>query len=149
MSILLAMGLNIADWPPPIIPFNPNWVLLVLVYWVLAVPDRVGIFSAWTIGLLTDVLTGRILGLHALINSLVAFLCLKLHKRLRQYPILQQGLFIFFCLFLSQLLVFWLAHNHDSERLDFTFWLPVLSGTFCWPLVFSCMRALRLYRRTR
>lgn len=148
-SILLAMSLNIAAWPQPMAALNPNWILLVLIYWVLAAPDRVGIFSAWTIGLLTDVLTGRILGLNALINSLVAFLCLRLHKRLRQYPVLQQGLFIFFCLLLSQIFIFWIVKSHDTARLTFAFWLPALSGTFCWPLIFSCMRALRFYRRSR
>lgn len=148
-SIVLAMCLNITAWPHPLAEFNPNWILLVLIYWVLAAPERVGIFSAWAVGLLTDVLTGRILGLNALINSLVAFLCLKLHKRLRQYPVLQQGLFIFFCLLLSQLFIFWIVNSHDMVRLTFTFWLPVLSGTFFWPLIFSSLRALRTYRRSR
>lgn len=149
LSIIFAMSLNIAAWPQPMAPFNPNWILLVVIYWVLAAPERVGIFSAWTIGLLTDVLTGRMLGLNALINSLVAFLCLRLHKRLRQYPILQQGLFIFFCLFVSQFLIFWITDSQTIARASYTFWLPVLTGTLFWPLVFFSLRAIRLFRRIR
>lgn len=148
-SIIFAMGLNIADWPQPMALFNPNWVLLVVIYWVLAAPDRVGIFSAWTIGLLTDVLTGRMLGLNALVNSLVAFLCLRLHKRLRQYPVIQQGLFIFICLFVSQFLIFWITDSRTPARAPYAFWLPALSGTLFWPLVFYSLRAIRLFRLIR
>lgn len=148
-SVLIAMSLNIAALPQQLIAFNPNWILLVVIYWVLAAPERVGIFSAWTIGLLTDVLTGRVLGVNALINSLVAFMCLRLHKRLKQYPVIQQGLFIFLCLLLSQVLIFVITNKHSFEHVRISFWYPVLSGTFFWPLIFSCLRTLRLYRRIR
>jgi rod shape-determining protein MreD len=106
LTLVLAMSLRIAPWPGEMAALNPDWVLLVLIYWSLAIPERVGIFHAWTFGLLTDVLTGRLLGQYALAYSLVIYICLKLHKRLRQFPLLQQGLFIFFCLLLSQLLLF-------------------------------------------
>jgi len=149
LSIIAAMSLTIAAWPQQIVIFNPDWILLVLIYWTLAVPDRAGIFNGWTVGLLTDVLTGRMLGLHALTYSLVVYMCLKLHKRLRQYPLLQQGLFIFFCLLLSQLIIFWIESTQNTTRIQAHFWLPIVTGTFCWPLVYSLLRSLRFYRRSR
>ncbi len=103
LTIVLAMCLRIAPMSGVMAAINPDWVLLSLIYWALAVPERVGIFHAWTFGLLTDVLMGRQFGQHALTYSLIIYLCLKLHKRLRQFPLIQQGLFIFFCLLLSQL----------------------------------------------
>ncbi|MGR9116757.1 MAG: rod shape-determining protein MreD [Gammaproteobacteria bacterium] len=149
LSIVLAMCFNVGAWPPSVTLFNPDWILLVLIYWTLAVPDRVGIFNGWFIGLLTDVLTGRMLGQHALTYSLVVYMCLKLHKRLRQYPIIQQGLFIFFCLLSSQLIIFWIENTQNATRFQAHFWLPIISGTLCWPLVYSSLRLLRLYRRSR
>lgn len=149
VSIVIAMCLNIGNWPQPLIQLNPDWILLVLIYWTLAVPERTGILNSWVVGLLTDVLTGRMLGQHALSYSLVTYLCLKLHKRLRQYPLMQQGLFIFFCLLSSQLIIFWTENEQTSTRFQAQLWLSTITGTFCWPLVYSLLRALRHFRRFR
>jgi|CXWL01.1.fsa_nt_gi rod shape-determining protein MreD len=149
ITIILAMGLRIASWPGLLNDLNPDWVLLALIYWSLAVPERVGIFHAWTFGLLTDVLTGRLIGQYALAYSLVIYICLKLHRRLRQFPLVQQGLFIFFCLLLSQLLLFLIKNLQHPAQLKAVFWLPVISGTVCWPLVFTILRFVRLSPRIK
>jgi rod shape-determining protein MreD len=149
LTLILAMCLRIAPWPVGMAAFNPDWVLLVLIYWSLAIPDRVGIFHAWIFGLLTDVLTGRLLGQYALAYSLIIYICLKLHKRLRQFPLLQQGLFVFFCLLLSQLLLFFIKNLQHPAQLHASFWLPVFTGTLCWPLVNGVLRFVRLSRRIR
>lgn len=149
LTITLAMCLRIAPWPDVLAAFNPDWVLLVLIYWSLAIPERVGIFHAWTFGLLTDVLTGRLLGQYALAYSLVIYICLKLHKRLRQFPLIQQGLFIFFCLLLSQLLLFLIKNIQHPAQLHASFWLPVFTGTLCWPLIYTVLRFVRLSRHIK
>ena len=149
LTLVLSMCLRILPWPGEIAALNPDWVLLVLIYWSLAIPDRVGIFHAWTFGLLTDVLTGRLLGQYALSYSLVIYICLILHKRIRQFPMLQQGLFIFFCLLLSQLLLFLIKNIQNPAQLHASFWLPVFTGTLCWPLVYGALRFVRLSQRIR
>jgi rod shape-determining protein MreD len=149
LTIIMAMCLRIAPWPGFLSSINPDWVLLVLIYWSLAVPERVGIFHAWTVGLLTDVLTGRMFGQYALAYSLIIYFCLILHKRLRQFPLPQQGLFIFSCLLLSQMLLFWLKNIQHPTQLHISFWLPVFTGTLCWPLVYTLLRSVRLSRRTK
>ncbi|WP_027159737.1 rod shape-determining protein MreD [Methylobacter luteus] len=149
LTIVLAMCLRIAPMHGVMAAINPDWVLLSLIYWALAVPERVGIFHAWTFGLLTDVLMGKLFGQYALAYSLVIYLCLKLHKRLRQFPLIQQGLFIFFCLLLSQLLLFWIKNLQHPSQLHPSFWLPVITGTLCWPLVYTTLRFIRLSRRAK
>jgi len=114
ISLILAMCLRIAPWPGDMAAFNPDWVLLFLIYWALAQPEHVGIFHAWVFGILVDVLTGRLLGQYALAYSIIVYICLKLHKRLRQFPFFQQGLFVFFCLLLSQLLLFFVKKPSKS-----------------------------------
>lgn len=145
----MAMCLRIVPWPGFLININPDWVLLVLIYWSIAIPERIGIFHAWTIGLLTDVLTGRVFGQYALAYTLIIYFCLMLHKRLRQFPLPQQGLFIFFCLLFSQMLLFWLKNIQQPAELHTSFWLPVFVGTLCWPLVYMALRRIRLSRRTK
>ncbi|MEQ1622134.1 MAG: rod shape-determining protein MreD [Methylococcales bacterium] len=145
-TLVLAMCLRIVPLPNELAAINPDWVLLALIYWTLAIPERVGIFHAWAFGLLVDVLTGRLLGQYALAYSLVIYLCLSLHRRLRQFPLPQQGLFIFFCLLLSQLLLFVIKNLQQPGEFPASFWLPVFTGTFCWPLVYTVLRFIRRSR---
>jgi rod shape-determining protein MreD len=147
LTILLAMCLRIAPWSDSWELFNPDWVLLTLIYWSISLPERVGIFHAWTVGLLTDVLTGQLFGQHALAYSLVIYGCLKLYKRLRQYSVVQQGLFIFCGLLVSQLLFFFLKNLKTHMELNADFWLPVLTGTVCWPMVFFLLRFVRFSKQ--
>ncbi len=147
LTIILAMILRIAPWPHFIQIINPDWVLLVLIYWCLALPERVGVFNAWIIGLLTDSLTGRMLGQYALVYALASYVCLKLQKRLRQFPPIQQCLFIFFILLFSHLLVFWTENLHEPTRFHRSFWFPVLSGTGSWPFVYAFLRLICNHRK--
>lgn len=144
LSIGAAMCLRIIPWPQDWAVYNPDWVLLVLMYWAAVHPERVGIFHAWTFGLLTDVLMGRLLGQYALAYSLVIYACLKLHKRLRRFPLLQQELFVFACLLVSQLLLFLIKNLQHPAQLHGDFWWPVLTGALCWPLVLGVLRFVNL-----
>ncbi len=44
LTVIVAMCLRITPWPGFLTDINPDWVLLVLIYWALAVPERAGIF---------------------------------------------------------------------------------------------------------
>ena len=149
ISLIVAMILKIAPWPGFFMPFNPDWVLLTLIYWALASPEKTGIISAWTVGLLTDALTGRLLGQLALTYPLVIYFCIKKHKRLNQFPLVQQLLFILFLLLLAQFLVFWIENFHKGISFSLTFWLPAFSGTLIWPLIFTLMREVRAPRKPK
>lgn len=143
-TIITAMYLRIAPWPDWFAIMNPDWILLSLIYWTMAVPERFGIFHAWAIGLLTDVLTGNLFGQHSFAYSLVSYLCLVMHKRLRQFPIFQQEWFIFLFLLSSQLILYWLQNIESRGSLGLNFWLPLITGTLCWPLVYKILRFIRL-----
>lgn len=143
VTLIFAMGLRIAPLPPSLALLNPDWVLLVLIYWSLAMPEKVGISYAWIFGILTDVLMGRLFGQHALSYSLVIYMVLILHRQLRQFPQFQQSGFVLFSLLISQLLLFWFENLKAPAQLHSTFWLPVLTGTLSWTLVYHVMRFIR------
>jgi rod shape-determining protein MreD len=142
------MLLKIAPWPPLAAQLAPDWVLLVLIYWSLELPDRYGVVTAWAIGLLIDVLTGRLLGQFALNYAILIYLCIKQQRRLKHFPLLQQGLFILFILFVSQLIVFWTENLGQSTQFQASFILPIITGTFIWPLLHSLITHLRLATRS-
>ncbi len=72
-------------------PFQSQRTTMVLLYGCLAAPERAGVGSAGVVGLLMDVLKGGLLGKYALGPTLVAFVALKLRRRIRVYPMWQQA----------------------------------------------------------
>jgi len=79
------------------------------------------------------------LGIMAFAYALVIYLVLQFHLQLRQYPVWQQGLYIFsFVLLLHIILVL------ASPRLiNWSFWYPALSSMLIWPVIFRILKKLR------
>ncbi|KOR30889.1 rod shape-determining protein MreD, partial [Achromatium sp. WMS3] len=92
--LLIATVLSIMPIPFWARYFRPQWVTLVLIYWTLALPQRINIGSAWLIGILQDVITGTLLGQHALAFSVVTFVVVSLHLRIRMFPLWQQSIIV-------------------------------------------------------
>jgi rod shape-determining protein MreD len=143
VSLVVAMMLRILPLPSALATFNPDWVLLFLISWALSSPDRIGVTAAWVVGLLTDVLTARTLGQHALAYTVVIYLCQRAQPRLRFYPLLQQSLLVALFLSASRFLVFWTQDGSGPEITDGGYWLPIVSGLLAWPLVQNSLDLLR------
>lgn len=126
---------------------NPDWILLVVVYWSMALPERFGVFTGWMVGLMTDVLTGRMLGQYALIYAVIAYFSVREHRRLRQFPILHQCLFVFYFLLFAKLVIFGLESLKAGNRLGLEFWYSAFSSVLAWPPVFWALRYVRVVAR--
>lgn len=94
------------------------------------------------VGLLTDALTGQWLGQHALTYSIIAYVVVRLHRRIRLFPLSQQIFIILCLLLLSQLLVFWSQNVQSSGDTRWTYWIPSCSGALLWPLVYILLGGL-------
>ena len=142
-SIGLAMMLRIAAESPILAAINPDWVLMFILYWNMAAPSRVGIGFSWVTGLFMDVLTGRLLGQHALAYAVVAFLCIRLHRQFRNHTLLQQSLIILLLLLIDQMLIFWTQNLRQADTIDWLYWAAPFTGALLWPLVFVTLRHVR------
>ncbi|GAB6041295.1 rod shape-determining protein MreD [Endothiovibrio diazotrophicus] len=142
-SLIVALILTIVPLPEAVDPFRPEWATLVLIYWCLALPTRVGLGTAWMVGIMLDVLKGTLLGQHALGMTMVAFIVLKLHLRIRVHPLWQQAISVGLLLALNQLLVLWIHGMMGRPITDWLHWAPTASGALLWPLVFVALRRLR------
>lgn len=143
-SLGLALLLSVATLPKFMEIGRPLWLALFLTYWVLALPQRVGMTTAWCIGLLADVLNGTLLGQNALILTLITFLVLSLHQRLRMFPMWQQSMVLMVVFGLAQLLHLWLNALTGSRPPTLAFVLPALVSALLWPWVCTLLRALHL-----
>lgn len=149
VSLILAMCLKILPLPDYLSYLNPDWVLLILIYWTLVLPERIGVVNAWCVGLMIDVLTGRPLGQQALVYALVGYSSLKFHQNLRQYSLSQQSWFVFLNLLGVQLLIFWIESMHSTTEFTWIFWMPVVTGTLSWSLIVMVIPYIRIPGRTR
>jgi rod shape-determining protein MreD len=142
-SFCVALVLTILPLPDWAQPFRPQWVTLVLIYWTLALPHRVGVGIGFLNGIALDVLTGTLLGQHALGLSIVAFATLKLHQRVRVFPLWQQSLVVLVLLVVEHLLALWVMGAIQEQPPGLVYWAVPPIGALLWPWVFVILRDIR------
>lgn len=142
-SLFFGLVLTVIPLPTPVEHLRPEWTAMIIVYWCLALPQRVGVGWAWFVGCLQDVLQGTVLGAHALAFALVAYLTMRLHQRVRVFPLWQQALTILVMLLMVRLVLLWISGLVGRPSPDWQYWLPALTGTMVWPLVFLLLRGAR------
>ena len=137
---LMLMALPMPDWAGI---WRPAWVALVLIYWCMALPERIGIMVAFTLGIFLDVLTGTLLGQNALALSVVAYITLQFYQRVRVLPLWQQGITVFGLAFIHQVLLLWI-NGIQGMPVSFSAYLasPLISMVL-WPWIFVVLRDLR------
>jgi rod shape-determining protein MreD len=90
MTLLIAFALNLI--PLGRHPGMPDFMALVLVFWNVHQPRRVGVGLAFLFGLMMDVHDGAILGQHALAYTLLSFFAITIHRRLRWFTVPSQAI---------------------------------------------------------
>lgn len=143
-TVLIAALFTVLPLPFWLESYRPEWVALVVIYWVIALPDRIGLITAWIAGFFMDVLEGSLLGLNALALALVAYLALSLYQRMRMFTAVQQSSTILILVGIHQLLSFWvLTANSQNTAPNLIFMISALSSAIIWPFVFLALRYIR------
>ncbi len=147
LTVVLALIFTIVELPGSIERARPELLLLIVIYWSLSAPRIAGLTFAWLCGLAIDVLTGPIVGQHALAFLLVAFLTHKFQLRMRIFPIWHQTLTVFMLLALYEFLVFWIDGIIGPAITTWTRWLPVLTSALLWPVLVAVLDTWNRRRR--
>lgn len=141
-SLVLALALTIITFT--LGEYSPDWLYLVVIYWILAVPDSIGLITAWFIGLLSDVAFGSILGSNALTFVIIAFVIIKTYKFVRYLTVYQQSIIIFLLLFVKQTILMWIDGIVGVEIVSFSnYYWSIFTSALAWPLVFFALRFVR------
>jgi rod shape-determining protein MreD len=143
ISFIIAVMLTALPLPDWAVNWRPAWVALVLIYWCMAIPDRVGLGVAWFMGLILDVQQGTILGQNALGLTLLAYLTIKSYQRMRVFPLAQQAVLICFYLLLYELIMLLITGYLGTGSRDWTYWMPAFTSMLLWPWLFIILRDLR------
>ncbi|MNT25192.1 Rod shape-determining protein MreD [compost metagenome] len=112
----------------------PDVLLLIIAFWCVHEPRRVGLFTAFFFGLLMDVHDAGLLGEHALSYTLVAYGAVVLHRRLQRFDLWSQAMHMlpvfFIARFVTQIIHAWLAGKWPG----WDWGISVLLTAALWPL---------------
>ena len=147
VSLLLALLLGLVPLPETLQPFRPYWLALVLAYWLLEAPERVGPGVAFAIGLVADVAFGSLIGEQALRLVVLAFILDRFRARLRFFPLSQQAATIGVLLLNDRVINAVVHVVLGVPQLPWAYWLAPLVGMMLWAPLHVLLDALRLRRR--
>jgi rod shape-determining protein MreD len=137
---LILMILPLPDWAQI---YRPNWMALVLIYWSMALPRRVGLWFAFFSGIVLDTSLGTILGQHTLALVVVVYFNLNFYQRIRVLALAQQAIYVFALLLINQVVVAWVEGIMGRPTPLLAYFGAPLVGMVIWPWVFVILRDIR------
>jgi rod shape-determining protein MreD len=144
-SLIVAAVLNMI--PLGQLPFIPDWVALTLCFWCIREPRKVGMGSAFILGIIMDVADASIMGQHPLAYVVLAFCANALSRRILWFPLTQQALHVLALLLLGQtvMLVARLMGGGDTPGLLYPL-SSIVAAALWHPLTYTLL--LPQYRAT-
>lgn len=134
-TLFFALLCQLFPWTGQGIIFRPDFILVVLLYWLLRTPHLCNIGTAWVVGLLVDLATGSLLGQHALALTLTAYIALSFQRRLVLFSVMQITTYVFGLLIFARvtILILKLFAGHEAPSWHY-FW-PVITSILLWQLM--------------
>lgn len=148
-TVLVALALAIVPLPNVLAPLRPDWVVLVVIYWMLTNPGRFSMLSAMFLGLLLDTLSGALLGQHALALLVVAYFTQSFSLRIRVFPIVQMSLTVMVLIIVYQFFLFWIDGMTGRQVPLIDRWAPAIGAALVWPFILASFDGLRRETQTR
>jgi rod shape-determining protein MreD len=143
LSLLAALFLQLLELPELLSGARPLWLPLIIAYWALT-ESRVHVLpGAFLLGLCADVCFVTPLGQHELGLVLVAYFVTRLRPIFVLFPLWQATLALIPVWLGFAFLMFWIDGITSHRADNWLRWLPVLSTTMFWPLVFALMEIVR------
>ena len=148
-SFAFALVFAIIPLPEMASAARPWLLAMLLAYWIMEAPTKVGMGTAFLIGLLGDLLGASLLGEQALRLVVVAFLVQRFRARLRFFPLWQQALSVGLLLLNDRVIVFALHALLGLPQAPWTSWLSPVIGLLLWPWLFVLLDMLRQRQRAK
>ena len=141
--LIISCSLLVVPLPEFLSFFRPPWLSLSVIFFSIMTPASFGVFSAFIIGLLADVLQGNIFGGHAMALSLIAYLSYRFHLQIRVFPMWQMMLSVLLILTLNELLVLWVEGIKEQMTFNYIRWLGIVLGALIWPIFMAFLLNLK------
>jgi len=141
--LTLFLGLMFSMIMLPLGYIAPEWLLLINIYWAIALPSNNKIFLAFLSGFFVDIVLGQPLGISSLSYVIFIYIILHLYNSLRYMTVTQQMVVIFFLLIVKQHFFIWTFYvfglNIDYQSLIIS---SFITGAL-WPIIYFSLRFTR------
>lgn len=133
LCFITAFIFSVLVLPHAVSFFRPEWVAIVVIYWVIKAPSQVGVVIAWGAGLLLDILEGGLLGVNALSLAIVAYLVLTMHQRIKLFPLIQQSFTVFLVVGIHLMIGHFVRSIVGNSVPGMAYLIPAVSSAILWP----------------
>lgn len=130
LTLFAALLLNVIPFGR--LPGIPDWVALVLTFWCIHQPLRVGMGTGFLLGLAMDVVDASVMGQHALAYVLLAFAAGGLSRRVLWFPLSQQAIHVLPMLLGSQLVMMVARMVGGADFPGVLWFLSSITATLLW-----------------
>jgi rod shape-determining protein MreD len=131
LSLLAALVLDLI--PIGRIAGIPDWLALVLAFWSVREPLKIGMTSGFVLGLVMDVAQGAVMGQHALAYVLLTFLASSLSRRILWFPLSQQALHLLPLFLVTQAVMVVARMLGGADFPGWTYFLSSFIAALLWP----------------
>lgn len=135
ISLILSLVANLLPWDGAVVMLWPDLVAMVLLYWAIHQPRRVGLMTAWILGLFMDIADGVLFGQHALAYVIMTYSAYLLHRRIQTFSLWQQALYIFGLLLLQQLVMLLVRLVFGATFPGLLYFAGSIVGAVLWPML--------------
>jgi len=132
LSAMVALLFNLLPWKDVV--GLPDLLALVIAFWCVHEPRKMGIGFAWALGLLMDAGNGALMGQHAFGYAILAFGAIALHRRILWFPPWQQAAHVLILLLASQLLMLLVRMAAGGPYPGLVYFAGPVIAAALWPL---------------
>lgn len=135
LSLALAFLLSMLPLPMALQAWRPDWVSLILMFWVMHAPATVGIWSGLVCGLMLDIMLAVPLGLHALTLVAQLYFVQMTQRWTGVFSIRQTTMLVLILLLLGRVLQYLVLLLLGETPVLQDYFLPVVASALLWPTV--------------
>ena len=135
LSLLAGFLINLLPSGGIVQWLRPDLLAMILLYWCIHQPQRVGIGAAWLLGILMDVSDAALFGEHALAYSLMAFMAIGLRRRVSMLEIDHQFTHVTLLLFVMQTAIMLIGLISKHIFAGWGYFLGSVTAGLLWPFL--------------
>ena len=141
--LTLLIGLMLTLMMLPLGYIAPEWILLINIYWAIALPSNTKMFLAFVSGFFVDIVLGQPLGISSLSYVIFIYIILSLYNSLRYMTVPQQMIVLFLLLIVKQHFYIWTFYMFGLNIDYLPLIISTLTTAVLWPFIYFSLRFAR------
>lgn len=145
LTLFFGLFLQIISFPSAIYFLKPHWLMLVFVFWIINILEKVQLTRPFIIGAIYDLFSGTVFGVHAFVFTFIAYIVSIKAQVIKNLALWQQALIIFFLSLLYNVILFVIQlFLYQMVILSPLVFLSAFTDGLAWILVFFVLKFLQM-----